>query len=95
MEFDNCGGKEYETDHQLIKRLFEEAGYQLPGIVFWNLRGGDRSKPVTVNKQNVALVSGFSGQMMKQFLEKGSFPNPIASMLDSLGNRYDHLKIID
>ena len=95
MEFDACGGTEYETDYQLIRRLFDEAGYQLPAIVFWNLRGGNRSKPVDVNERNVALVSGFSGQMMKTFLEKGSFSSPLDTMLDTLGDRYDHLQIID
>ena len=95
MEFDCCGGTEYETDYELIKRKFEKAGYQIPAIVFWNLRGGDRSKPVTSSQQNVALVSGFSGQMMKSFLEKGCFDSPLQSVLNTLGNDYDHLKVID
>lgn len=95
MEFDECGGKEYETDYQLVKRKFEEAGYQLPAIVFWNLRGGKRSKPVTKDEKNVALVSGFSGQMLKTFLETGEFESPYAAMLSTLGNHYDHLKVID
>lgn len=95
MEFDECGGNEYETDYQLVKRKFEEAGYQLPAIVFWNLRGGDRSKPVTMNDKNVVMVSGFSGQMMKTFLENGKFDSPYQAMLDTLGNSYDHLKVVD
>jgi len=95
MEFDDCGGAEYETNHQLAKRQFEEAGYQLPCVVFWNLRGGNRSKPVVVNEQNVALVSGFSGQMMTSLLKRGTIPNSADIMYDSLSNHYDHLKIID
>ncbi len=95
MEFDECGGNEYETDYQLVKRKFENAGYPLPAIVFWNLRGGKRSKPVTKDEKNVVLVSGFSGQMMKTFLESGEFESPFKSMLDTLGNKYDHLKVID
>lgn len=95
MEFDECGGKEFETDYQLIKRKFEDAGYPLPGIVFWNLRGGARSKPVTKDEKNVALVSGFSGQMLKVFLEKGEFSSPYQTMMDTLGNHYDHLQVYD
>lgn len=95
MEFDDCGGDKYETDYQMIQRKFAEAGYPLPGIVFWNLRGGKRSKPVTKDEKNVALVSGFSGQMMKTFLENGTFISPYETMLDSLGTRYDHLKVCD
>ena len=95
MEFDSCGGVEYETDYEFAKRKYEEAGYQLPAIVFWNLRGGPRSKPVTKNEKNVALVSGFSGQMMKTFLEKGEFESPYQVMLNTLGTNYDHLEVID
>ena len=107
MEFDECEGQEYETDYQLIKRKYSEAGYPMPQIVFWNLRGGNRSKPVTKNEAGVALVSGFSGQMMRVFLENGTCEteaetqmeteteNPYQTMLKSLGNQYDHLKVVD
>ena len=95
MEFDACGGRGYETDYQLIKRKYSEAGYPMPQIVFWNLRGGNRSKPVTKNEAGVALVSGFSGQMMRVFLQNGTFENPYQTMLQSLGNHYDHLKVVD
>ncbi|XP_046652378.1 uncharacterized protein LOC124343193 isoform X2 [Daphnia pulicaria] len=96
MEFDDCGGNEYETDYQFVKRKFEQAGYPLPAIVFWNLRGnGKRSKPVTKDEKNVALVSGFSGQMLKTFLERGEFDSPYLAMLQTLGTTYDHLKVID
>jgi hypothetical protein len=96
MEFDEASsGRKYETDYQLIKRKYSEAGYPMPQIVFWNLRGGNRSKPVTKNESGVALVSGFSGQMMRVFLENGTFVNPYLTMLKSLGNQYDHLKVVD
>lgn len=98
MEFDNACGHQNtsETDFQIIKRKFIESGYPVPGMVFWNL-AGDRSKPVTKEEHNVALVSGFSAQMLKYFLENGEFKfeNPYQVMLASLGNRYDHLKVVD
>ncbi len=81
MDFDSCGGKKYETDYQLIKRKYSRPGYLMPQLVFWNLRGGDRSKPVTKNEAGEALVSGFSGQMMRVFLENGTFENPYETML--------------
>ena len=34
MEFDCCGGKQYETDYMLIQRKFAESGYPLPGNLF-------------------------------------------------------------
>lgn len=95
MEFDACGGDQYETDYKMIKKKFDDAGYQLPAIVFWNLRAGHRSKPVTKNEKNVALVSGFSGQMMRTFLETGEIESPYQVMLTTLGTKYDHLKVVD
>lgn len=92
MEFDCACGNSY--DYQLIKRKFTEAGYPMPGMVFWNLRG-NLAKPVTKNDTNVALVSGYSGQMLKSFLENGELTNPFQVMLTILGDRYDHLLVVD
>ena len=64
-------------------------------IVFWNLRGGSRSKPVTKQQKNVAMVSGFSGQMLRTFLENGQFKSPYETMIETLGTQYDHLKVVD
>ena len=59
MEFDEASGAacrrwaaEETTNFAVAKRTFQEAGYTLPRIVFWNLAGRDRgdgttSTPVT------------------------------------------------
>ncbi len=93
MEFDNAGGWRFETDYQFIERKFRIAGYPMPQLVFWNLRGGTRSKPVLKHVKGVALVSGFSGQMMKTFLKDGKVDTPFETMIKALGNHYDHLTI--
>ena len=97
MQFDSCGGVGYKSDYHVIKRKFEEAGYDVPGIVFWNLRSDGFKPPVGRDERNVAMLSGFSGQMMKIFLEKGAveMPGPYQTMIDSLGTHYDHLKVCD
>jgi hypothetical protein len=43
----------------------------MPKLIFWNLAGQTR-KPVTMDDQNVALVSGYSQGMLKVFLETGA-----------------------
>ena len=57
-----------------MQARFEAAGYKLPQLVFWNLEasriGGQKSTPVQFNKKGVALVSGFSGQLLKLFMDK-------------------------
>lgn len=57
-----------------MQAQYEAAGYKLPQVVFWNLRASDtpgqKSTPVQFNEKGVALVSGFSGQLLKLFMEK-------------------------
>ncbi|KAL9226797.1 hypothetical protein vseg_002568 [Gypsophila vaccaria] len=85
-----------ETDYMAIRRKYEENGFKeaVPEIVFWNLRDS-RSTPVTKKQQGVALVSGFSKNAMKLFLE-GKQGDPQAVMEDALsGKEYDSLVVLD
>lgn len=71
MQFDEAVDRqEGETEHRTIKRKFEEAGYTLPELVYWNLaaRGQGTAKPARADEEGVALVSGYSGALMKYFL---------------------------
>jgi hypothetical protein len=70
MEFDQASLRPWETDYEAITRKFTEAGYgaAIPQIVFWNLRSS-RSVPVTSEQKGVALVSGYSKNMIKLFLD--------------------------
>jgi hypothetical protein len=69
MEFDQASSRPWETDYEAITRKYTEAGYgdAVPQIVFWNLRFS-YSVPVTSEQKGVALVSGFSKNMLKVFL---------------------------
>ena len=80
----NADQGEWETAYERIKRKFQDAGYELPKLIFWNLAGGragyDDSfgdeiapKPVTATTENAMLVGGYSQGMMKMFLEGGTF----------------------
>ena len=90
MQFDaaqahRLADHKWETNHQRLKRKYEEAGYELPHLVFWNLAGGRAGynsysggdvvapKPVTMDKQGCTLVSGYSQGMLKMFLDEGTF----------------------
>ncbi|RLN11592.1 hypothetical protein C2845_PM09G20190 [Panicum miliaceum] len=70
MEFDQASSNPWETDYEAITRKFTEAGYgeAIPEIVFWNLRDS-RSVPVTSEQKGVALVSGYSKNTIKLFLD--------------------------
>ncbi|KAI4969734.1 hypothetical protein ZWY2020_000648 [Hordeum vulgare] len=69
MEFDQASARPWETDYEAITRKYTDAGYAdaIPQIVFWNLRDS-HSVPVTSEQKGVALVSGFSQNMLKLFL---------------------------
>ncbi|KAH8173573.1 hypothetical protein LIA77_07828 [Sarocladium implicatum] len=84
MQFNDANGGRYSEDryksgYERIKKKYEEAGYEIPELVFWNLAGGQHDngggKPVTVDDAGTALVSGYSQGMLKVFLDSGSFEN--------------------
>ncbi|KAI8907765.1 hypothetical protein DFJ77DRAFT_475237 [Powellomyces hirtus] len=105
MEFDEARstdgrypGGDWMTLHESMQRMYEREGYTLPKIVFWNLaarRGrGRMSFPVSSDTEGVAMVSGFSGQLLKLFMKGHVDFNPAAVMKEAL-ERYDHLKVVD
>ncbi|KAK4357025.1 hypothetical protein RND71_022635 [Anisodus tanguticus] len=96
MEFDQASDNAWETDYQAIQRKFAEKGYiNVPEIVFWNLRDS-RSTPVLEKQSGVALVSGFSKNLLTMFLEGGGIVNPVDVMeLAISGEEYKKLAIFD
>lgn len=72
MEFDSA-----RADHTPMERLFEtierkynEAGYKLPRLIFWNLCGRTDTIPMVENENGIALLSGFSQNAIKIAAEK-------------------------
>ncbi|KAI0252129.1 hypothetical protein BJV78DRAFT_1125031 [Lactifluus subvellereus] len=58
----------WETNHDAIARVYAEAGYDVPEVVYWNLAGELETVPVEAERKGVALMSGFSPAMMKVFM---------------------------
>lgn len=56
-----CSSK--DSTFEFYKKAFEEAGYELPEIVFWNVEARDTHLPVTQNEKGVKLVSGASANI--------------------------------
>ena len=80
MEFDYCAEDASLTNFEYAKKLFAEAGYALPEIVFWNVASRNRQQPVTRNEQGVALVSGCTPRLFSM-VASGTM-NPYAFMLE-------------
>ena len=69
MEFDIATtGKVNQTLFDSISEKFEEHGYKIPRLVFWNAASRTGTIPVKQNKLGVALVSGFSPNIVKMVL---------------------------
>lgn len=89
-----------ETNFKVAQASFEEHGYKLPKVVFWNLQGkGDDSMPVTHREDGTALVSGFSGQLLKLFMAGASELDkfdPFTIMKEAIAaERYSDWKVVD
>ena len=93
MEFDHCAEDASLTNFEYAKKLFEEAGYQLPEVVFWNVASRNRQQPVGKNEQGVALVSGCTPRLFSMIAEGNvSAMIPYQIMLDVLGSeRYEKI----
>ncbi|CAI0457891.1 unnamed protein product [Linum tenue] len=96
MEFHQAYANPWETDYQAIQRKFGEKGYsRVPEIVFWNLRDSSAT-PVVGTQNGVALVSGFSKNLLTMFMDGGGIVNPEDVMgLAIAGEEYKKLVVFD
>ena len=98
MEFDSCatcnnGSRWYANRpdarlFEVIKKRFENAGYQMPRLVFWNVNSRTGTIPVKENDLGVALVSGFSTNVCKMVMSGKT--DPYECLVETLmSERYD------
>jgi hypothetical protein len=52
-----------------IREAFRKAGYEMPHLVFWNLRGSCTAQPCETISEGVSTMSGYSQAMLKAFME--------------------------
>lgn len=90
MQFDEAceQSADDETIYQLARAKFEAAGYTLPNVVFWNLRATKESYPVTHTQSGTALVSGYSAELLKVFMDDPDNMTPMTIMHNTL-QRYN------
>lgn len=92
MQFDSAIRYKEQTLFEGIKKEFEDNGYELPTIVFWNVNSLKTAFQVSEMDKNVLLCSGCSPVILKGVLK---YDNPIELMLDILNDsRYDAVKLV-
>ena len=90
MQFD-AAVRSSDSAIQMIKRKYDNAGYDTPNVIFWNLRTSN-GIPVKFDEKGTALVSGFSPNIMKSLL--GGELTPEFMMLKVLNSeRYSKILI--
>ncbi|WJX62796.1 hypothetical protein P8452_47754 [Trifolium repens] len=97
MEFDEASANSWETDYHAITRKYREKGYgsAVPQIVFWNLRDS-RATPVPATQKGVALISGYSKNLLTLFLDNEGDISPVVAMEAAIaGPEYQKLVVLD
>lgn len=92
MEFDGCatcgegryGSRPDQRLFSVIAKRFADAGYQMPRLVFWNVNSRTGTIPVKENDLGVALVSGFSTNIVKMVMSGKT--DPFECLLETLNS---------
>lgn len=86
MEFDMASSG--HTNFEAIKKAYEEAGYELPVLVFWNANARNNTIPVTKN-DNAILVSGSSPSVFS--LAMSDDIDPVSFMKETVSGYKDYV----
>ena len=90
MEFDSCTVDADLTNFEYIKKKFNEKGYKLPRLVFWNVNSWQQQVPVKENEQGVVLVSGCTPKIFEMVIDGET--SPYKFMLDTINTeRYEKI----
>ena len=92
MEFDGCatcgngrwGERPNKALFDTIAKKYAEHGYKLPRLVFWNVNSRTGTIPVKENDMGVALVSGFSVNIVKMVMSGKT--DPYECLLETLNS---------
>ena len=91
MEFNYCVEDGDLTNFENARRMFEENGYRLPDVEFWNVASRNRQQPVSQNEQGAALVSGCTPRLFSMIA--GGELSPLKIIMEIIGSeRYSMIK---
>lgn len=91
MEFDSGVYSKNGTNFEGWKQQFKIEGYKLPIIIFWNVAGATRGVPATKFDNDVAMISGFSINILENLLTLENY-SPSNIMLEKLSIYLEMLK---
>lgn len=68
MQF-NQADRNYSTNHAALEKQFKEAGYEVPMIIYWNVRPNTVDFPAKADTPGVALLAGYSPSLLKVVMD--------------------------
>ena len=68
MQFDAGDSSWNKTSYDNICDKFKNAGYEIPHVLFWNLRANTIGFQVKADTPNSSMLSGYSTRMLDLFL---------------------------
>lgn len=81
-----------QTAQEMVRQMFQDAGYEMPNIIYWNIQSRGENVPVRFDEQGTALISGFSPSIMTSLLG-GAEMTPVSIMMETLNKeRYQQIK---
>ncbi|KAK9288804.1 hypothetical protein L1049_017269 [Liquidambar formosana] len=95
-EFEKVSIHNWRTKYDAIQKNFLTNGFEkVPELVFWNLKDSIAA-PVPSTHDGVALIRGFSKNLLISFLEESGVLNPEAMMQSAIaGEEYKNLMVFD
>jgi hypothetical protein len=88
MQFDRASKRPWNTLHQELSYKFNKAGYDVPGVIYWNLTSR-KTNGFTVDSSQLGttMVSGFGTSQLKDMLSGNLFSlTPLDKMYEVLSN---------
>ena len=80
-----------DTVFETIRKEFKAAGYELPGLIFWNVNSRTNAVPLQTNKYGLKLLSGFSQNVIKMAMSNKL--DPFEALKETLlSPRYEVIK---
>ncbi len=93
MEFDDGVYSKNGTNFNGWKKAFKEKNYELPKIIFWNVRGDTLGYPTTKYEEDVAMISGFSTALLDNIFNLEEI-TPMKIMMAKLQKYVDMLEVV-
>lgn len=91
MEFNKCTQNPTSTLFDNAKKKFNQAGFELPHLVFWNVDSKQNQLPANMYDNRVTLISGLSQSTFRYVVEGKT---PLESMNDIINSkRYEQIVV--